>query len=103
MVTSEEARALALRLPETVEQDHHGRPSFRIQGRIFATLWTDRVMNVMPGEEHIRWATREFPGRCQPVHWGRRLAAVGVDLDRVDATLLQDLLDLAWTYKAPAR
>ena len=37
-VTADEARALALSLPEAVEQDHHGRPSFRVGGRIFATL-----------------------------------------------------------------
>ncbi len=29
---------MALALPESVEQDHHGMPSFRVRGRIFATL-----------------------------------------------------------------
>jgi hypothetical protein len=40
-VSPAEARAVALSLPEAVEQDHHGRPSFRVGGKIFATLWTD--------------------------------------------------------------
>ena len=39
MVSTDEARRLALSLPDAVEQDHHGRPSFRVAGRIFATLW----------------------------------------------------------------
>ena len=39
MITADQARQLALGLPETVEQDHHGRPSFRVCKRIFATLW----------------------------------------------------------------
>jgi hypothetical protein len=35
MVSREQARRLALGLPEAVEQDHHGRPSFRVAGKIF--------------------------------------------------------------------
>jgi hypothetical protein len=41
MVKVARVRELALALPEATEQDHHGRPSFRV-GRIFATLWTER-------------------------------------------------------------
>ena len=33
MVSVQRVRALALALPEATEQDHHGRPSFRV-GRI---------------------------------------------------------------------
>jgi len=39
VISVDEARKIALELPETAEQDHHGRPSFRVAGRIFATLW----------------------------------------------------------------
>jgi hypothetical protein len=38
VVDADEARAMALALPGATEQDHHGRPSFRVQGKIFATL-----------------------------------------------------------------
>jgi hypothetical protein len=37
MVAVDRVRELALQLPEATEQDHHGRPSFRV-GRIFATI-----------------------------------------------------------------
>lgn len=47
MMSREQIRRLALALPEVVEQDHHGRPSFRVAGRIFATLWDEGHMNVM--------------------------------------------------------
>lgn len=103
MVTHEQARRLALALPATVEQDHHGRPSFRVAGRIVATLWTERAMNVMAGEERIRAAAADLPQVCSAVHWGKRLAAVQVDLELADAELLEDLLDHAWRAKAPAR
>lgn len=103
MLTTDQARALALALPGAVEQDHHGRPSFRVAGRIFATLWTRRAMNVMAGDERIRAAAEDLPAVCREVFWGKRLAAVQVDLERADPALLEDLLDHAWRAKAPAR
>ena len=100
-VTQSEARRLALSLPETVEQDHHGRPSFRVGRKIFATLWSDVRMNVMLDEGGIRTAVERAPNCCEPVRWGKRLAAVGVDLHRVDHDLLRELLTDAWEGKAP--
>jgi len=98
----DQARQLALALPEAVERDHHGRPSFRVSGRIFATLWTDRAMNVMAGADRIRAAAEDQPGVCSEFFWGKRLAAVQVDLEGVAPGLLEDLLDDAWRAKAPA-
>jgi aminopeptidase len=46
-------------LPEAVEQDHHGRPSFRVGGKIFATLWSEERMNVMVDEGGILTAVAE--------------------------------------------
>jgi hypothetical protein len=83
MISREEARQLALALPEAVEQDHHGRPSFRVGDKIFATQWDEHHMN--------------------EVWWGMRLAAVRVDLRRVAAEALADLLADAWERKAPRR
>ena len=57
-VTAEQARRLALALPEAVEQDHHGRPSFRVGGKIFATLWDEEHMNVMLDEGGILTAVQ---------------------------------------------
>jgi hypothetical protein len=102
-VTPEAARALALRQPGAVEQDHHGRPSFRVGGKIFATLWSEEQMNVMLDEGGILTAVQEDPDACRPITWGKRLAAVGVDLDRVDDARLAELLADAWEGKAPAR
>ena len=71
-VSPAEARAVALSLPEAVEQDHHGRPSFRVGGKIFATLWTDERMNVMLDEGGILTAIDSAPGACEHVWWGKR-------------------------------
>ncbi len=99
-VSADEARALALELPEAVEQDHHGRPSFRVGGKIFATLWNEDRMNVMLDEGGILTAVENLPGACEEVWWGKRLAAVGVTLARADRELLTELLTDAWEHKA---
>lgn len=103
MVSLEDARRLALALPEAVEQDHHGRPSFRVGGKIFATQWDDEHMNVMLDESGILTATHDEPTTCEPVRWGKRLAAVRVDLRRASPELLSELLRDAWETKAPRR
>ena len=100
---SEDARRLALALPESVEQHHHGRPSFRVGGKIFATLWDDRHMNVMLDEGGILTAVQSRPDACSEVSWGRRLAAVRVDLESADAELLGGLLEDAWEAREPKR
>jgi hypothetical protein len=102
-VSPDEARSLALSVPESVEQDHHGRPSFRVAGKIFATLWSNERMNVMLGERGIRTALFRALDGCEEVWWGKRLAAAGVTLARVDSELLQELLTDAWEQKAPRR
>ena len=103
MVSRERARELALRLPEAVEQDHHGRPSFLVGGKIFATQWDGEHVNVMLDEDGIRTAVDARPGACEEVWCGKRLAAVRVDLRRVEEDALAALLADAWEGKAPKR
>jgi hypothetical protein len=103
VLSTDDARRAALSLPEAVEQDHHGRPSFRVVGKIFATLWDAEHMNVMLDEPGILTAVEAQPTICSKVMWGKRLAAVRVDLRAADESLLADLLADAWERKAPAR
>ena len=98
-----DARRIALSLPEAVEQDHHGRPSFRVAGKIFATLWDEDHMNAMLDEPGIHTAVESHPAVCSEVMWGKRLAATRIDLRAADEALLADLLADAWEHKAPAR
>jgi hypothetical protein len=84
VVSRAQARELALALPEAVEQDHHGRPPFRVAGKIFATQWDEEHMNVMLDEDGIRTALHEHPSVCEEVWWGKKLTAVRVDLRHVD-------------------
>jgi hypothetical protein len=103
MIEADRARELALALPEAVEQDHHGRPSFRVAKKIFATLWDADHMNVMLDEPGIRTAVEAHGDVCAEVWWGKRLAAVRVTLSAADEQLLSTLLEDAWEGKAPAK
>lgn len=102
-MTSEEARELALSLPEAVEQDHHGRPSFRVAGKIFATLRDEGHLNVMLDQGGVRMAVERHPDLCAEVWWGKRLTAVQVDLEQATPELLGSMLEEAWELRAPKR
>jgi hypothetical protein len=103
VISHDDVRRLALALPEAVEADHHGRPSFRIEGRIFATLWDETHVNAMLDGPGILTAVEAHPEACAERWWGKRLSAVTVDLERADAVLVGDLLADAWERKAPKR
>ena len=103
MLSVEDVRRLALGLPEATEQDHHGRPSFRVDGKIFATLWTPEALNVMAGEELIVAAVEEAPDSCVKVFWGKRLSAVQFELAQAEPGQVERLLHAAWSRKAPRR
>lgn len=103
MISRDAVRALALALPEASEHDHHGRPSFRVAGRIFATLWDESHLNAMLDAPGILTAAQARPEACMEFRWGKRLAALSVDLDRADAELVTRLLAEAWENKAPTR
>ncbi len=99
-MTEEQVRALALALPEVTEADHHGRPSFRLGTAVLATLWAPGILNVMVGESEAR-ATEG--GAVSLLWWGTRLSGVRVDLAAADEATVADLLQDAWTRRAPAR
>jgi hypothetical protein len=103
VLSRKQARELALELPEAVEQDHHGRPSFRVANKIFATQWDEEHMNVMLDEGGIRTAIHDDPEAFEEVWWGKKLTAVRVDLRRVEAKKLSELLEEAWELRAPKR
>jgi len=95
------AHAFALTLPEAVEQDHHGIPSFRVGGRIFATAPDGDHLRIMVDEGEIRAAVDEDPEAFAELWWGSRLACVVVDLRLAPADHVRELLTEAWRRKAP--
>ena len=103
MITVERARGLALALPEAVEQDHHGFPSFRVRGRIFATLPDDATLRVMLDEDAVEEAVAAAPEQCSVLRWGAKVSGVAVHLPATDPGTVADLLADAWRRRAPVR
>ena len=105
MAAGEAVRALALAQPQAVEMDHHGVASFRVAGKIFATLRAEppRLMVKLDPEDQ-RNLTEGHPGIIAPVpgYWGRK-GSTFVDYQRADPELLKALLHLAWSGVAPKR
>ena len=99
MISARTVRSLALSLPETVEQDHHGFPSFRTSRRIFATMPDDGQLRVMLPEPDIAAAVAEWQW-CEEQWWGKRLAAVRVRLADCDPVVVAELLEDAWRHHA---
>jgi hypothetical protein len=96
-----QARLIALALPETVEQDHHGMPSFRVGGKILATVPDDEHIRIMLAEDEIRAVVAEYPEVCAPSYWGKKLACVLGTLAPATPNLVDELLTEAWLSKAP--
>jgi hypothetical protein len=103
VTTLAQARKIALALPEAAEESHHDLVSFRVRGKIFATVPDGTHLRVMVDEMEIRAAVAENPQACQEFYWGKRLACVVVDLKQAKAALVKDLLTDAWICKAPQK
>ena len=97
----DDVRAIALSLHSAEEDGHHGRPSFRVRGRIFATLWTPSKLNVMLDAHEIEAVVQEHAGVCEPFLWGGVPRAVQVDLTAAGETVVRPLLEEAWARAAP--
>lgn len=69
MIAVDEARRLALLHAEAYEADHHGFPSFRVGGRIFATLPDGEHLHAMIGADEIRALTVAEPAAYEE-KWG---------------------------------
>jgi hypothetical protein len=102
MVGRDDIRVLALALPEAYEDTHRGVPSFRVNARIFAMISDEEPSLILKLEREDQLNMIEghpaivVPGRHYSHHgWTR------VWLRKVDASLAETLLRLAWTHVAP--
>jgi hypothetical protein len=101
MVDLNELRYLALSFPDTTEEEHHDRPSFRVCGKIFATLPDDEHVNVLLDPEAAQIAAIITPEGCRELRFGERLTGITVELARVELDMLAAALTAAWRRKAP--
>jgi hypothetical protein len=97
-----EVRHFALSLPEVTEEPHFQYSSFRIRGKIFATVPPDEEhlhIFVGDGEREIALATQ--PGFVEKLFWGKRVTGLRISLAKAKPKVVCTLLTQAWSRKAP--
>ena len=96
-------RRLALALPEASEQPHFHLTSFRVKGKIFATVAPDgSYMNVFVDDEQREIMVRVDPKAYETLLWGKS-GYLHVHLEKAKARDVKTLLRAAWERKAPKK
>ena len=102
----ETARRFALSLPETTEQPHFEKSSFRVKGKIFATVPVGgKTLHVFVGEETAALPA-EDPAAFEVIRSAKNIPVddwIRVNLAAADSTRVRELLEDAWRCKAPKR
>jgi hypothetical protein len=101
-MTHAEVRRFALSLPEAVEAPHFHFSSFRVRGKIFATVPPEEThIHVFVGDEHREPALAMHPEFLEKLLWGGKVVGLRVCLAQASPEVVEDLLRAAWTAKAP--
>jgi hypothetical protein len=102
MVTSEQFRASALRLPESEEKSHFGKADFRVKNKIFAGF-DDKgraYVKLKPEQQEFVCDSEKPVVRPIPGGWGKQ-GWTEIDHVQADEMLVKSLLTMAWTNVAP--
>ena len=100
----DEARALALALPEAHEEPHFDLTSFRIGTKVFATAPEDGdELRIFVDESETKACAAEDPDVFEELRWGQRVSGVRVTLSKADRERVGELLEESWRRKAPKR
>jgi hypothetical protein len=103
-VRSTTVRRVALSLPGSAEAPHHEMTSFRVAGKIFATMPPDGGrLHVFLDEDEVGAYCAEFPGAVEELWWGTRLSGCKVILAQVNVELLREMLTESWRRRAPKK
>ena len=104
MLTCDHIRAIALAMPEAVESPHFDSTSFRVKGKIFATMGDEPRVTLKLDPEDQHNLAEAHPGAVAPVegYWGRNGWTV-VACANLDAEALTGLMRMAWVHVAPKR
>jgi hypothetical protein len=98
----EDFRRIALSLPGAEESSHMGAPDFRVGGRIFATLASQKqgYGNLMLTPEQQATFVEELPEVFVPIvgGWGKS-GATHIRLDSANADVLTGALRTAWNLR----
>ena len=98
------ARLLALALPEAIEAPHFQYASFRVGGKIFATLPPEgQHLHVFVADDERDQALALAAECVEKLLWGGKVVGLRVALAQAPPALVKRLLAQAWARKAPKR
>ena len=97
-------RRLALSLPQASEQPHFHLASFRVDGKMFATLAPDgSYLNVFVDDAQRELMTSVDPKAYETLCWVNKVMGLHVHVAAAKSRDVQALLRAAWERKAPKR
>lgn len=97
-----DVRQFALALPGATEEPHFHFQSFRVGGKIFATMPPEnQLLHVFVPAEEREAVVLAFPEACSELQWGKRLVGVRVELARASRELVEGLLRTAYDSHSP--
>lgn len=97
-----EVRRYALSLPGVTEEPHFHFSSFRVSGKIFATIPPDeRHVHVFVADPERERMTAMAPEAYEKLWWGKKVMGLRVTLSKADSADVKDLIHSAWSRKAP--
>jgi hypothetical protein len=97
-------RRVALALPEATEAPHFDYASFRVRGKIFATVPPDeKHLHVFVGDEERAEALARNPGGVEKLFWGAKVVGLRITLAKAKPEIVTDLLRHAWLRRAPKK
>ncbi|HTU39345.1 MAG TPA: MmcQ/YjbR family DNA-binding protein [Acidimicrobiales bacterium] len=103
-VRAETVRKAALSLPHAAEAPHHDMTSFRVEGKIFATMPPEGGrLHVFLDPDEVASYCAEFPQSVQELWWGKRLSGCRVVLSKATVALVRELLTESWRRRAPKK
>lgn len=98
------AREFALSLPGATEEPHFDMSSFRVKGKIFATVPPgEEFLHVFVDEAEAETYVAEDPAAFAPLLWGQRARGLRANLAAADDARLEELIEESWRRKAPKR
>jgi len=102
MVSPETVTELALSLHGVVKHEHWGRPAFKVNKKIFATIWPAEkravlLLTVVQQSVYTEMNNKIF--FAVKGGWGSK-GATNVDLSAVKKNVLKEALKLAWMNRA---
>lgn len=99
-----DVRRLALSFPEVTEEPHFESSSYRIRGRIFATLPPDGMhLHVFVDEPERGLMVAVDPSVYDALRWGKKVVGLRVNVSAARSRDVEELLHAAWKQRAPKR